>query len=72
MKKPYKVGLPAKSLAQWAEIESDRFVDPVFRLFHTELETVYEEKKQDTDNGGRIIGTAGDELLYKVHLMVNN
>ena len=30
----YKVGLPANRLAQWAEIEADRFVDPVFRLFH--------------------------------------
>ena len=63
----YKVGLPANRLAQWAEIESDRFVDPVFRLFHTELETVYEEKNRTLDNGGRIIGTAVDELLYKVH-----
>ncbi|HBW82474.1 MAG TPA: hypothetical protein DEF79_00390 [Gammaproteobacteria bacterium] len=54
-------------MAQWAEVESDRFVDPVFRLFHTELETVYEEKNRTLDNGGRIIATAVDELLYKVH-----
>ncbi|MCY4357080.1 MAG: insulinase family protein [Gammaproteobacteria bacterium] len=63
----YKVGLPANRLRQWAEIESDRFIDPVFRLFHTELETVYEEKNRTLDNAGRIIGTAVDELLYKVH-----
>lgn len=63
----YKVGLPANRLQQWAEIESDRFVNPVFRLFHTELETVYEEKNRTLDNGGRIIGTAVDELLWKVH-----
>ncbi len=63
----YKVGLPSNRLQQWAEIESDRFVDPVFRLFHTELETVYEEKNRTLDNGNRIIGTAMDELLYKVH-----
>jgi len=63
----YKVGLPSNRLAQWAEVESDRFVDPVFRLFHTELETVYEEKNRTLDNGGRIIATAVDELLYKVH-----
>ncbi|NKB32573.1 MAG: hypothetical protein GKR91_05695 [Pseudomonadales bacterium] len=63
----YKVGLPANRLQQWAEIESDRFVNPVFRLFHTELETVYEEKNRTLDNGDRIIGTAIDELLYKVH-----
>ena len=63
----YKIGLPSNRLHQWAEIESDRFVDPVFRLFHTELETVYEEKNRTLDNAGRIIGTAIDELLYKVH-----
>ncbi len=63
----YKIGLPSNRLEQWAEIESDRFVNPVFRLFHTELETVYEEKNRTLDNAGRIIGTAIDELLYKVH-----
>lgn len=63
----YKVSLPSNRLQQWAEIESDRFVNPVFRLFHTELETVYEEKNRTLDNGDRIIGTAIDELLYKVH-----
>ena len=63
----YKVGLPSNRLRQWAEIEADRFVNPVFRLFHTELETVYEEKNRSLDNGDRIIGTAVDELLWKQH-----
>ncbi len=63
----YKVGLPSNRLHQWAEIESDRFVNPVFRLFHTELETVYEEKNRTLDNKDRVIGTAIDEMLYKVH-----
>lgn len=63
----YKVGLPANRMAQWVEIESDRFIDPVFRLFHTELETVYEEKNRTLDNASRIIGTAIDEMLFKVH-----
>ncbi|MEX2468768.1 MAG: insulinase family protein [Pseudohongiellaceae bacterium] len=63
----YKVGLPSNRLQQWAMIESDRFVNPVFRLFHTELETVYEEKNRTLDNASRIIGTAVDELLYKEH-----
>ena len=63
----YKIGLPSNRLQQWAEIESDRFVNPVFRLFHTELETVYEEKNRTLDNGDRIIGTAIDEMMFKVH-----
>ncbi len=63
----YRVGLPANRLRQWAEIESDRFVDPVFRLFHTELETVYEEKNRSLDNRGFIIYTALNELLFPAH-----
>ncbi len=63
----YKIGLPSNRLRQWAEIESDRFINPVFRLFHTELETVYEEKNRTLDNGDRIIGTAIDEMMFKVH-----
>lgn len=63
----YKIGLPANRLRQWAEIESDRFVNPVFRLFHTELETVYEEKNRTLDDAGRIIYTAMLETIFKVH-----
>ncbi len=63
----YKVGMPSNRLRQWAEIESDRFADPVFRIFHTELETVYEEKNRSLDNRGRIIYSAMSEELYKVH-----
>lgn len=63
----YKVGLPSNRLMQWAEIESDRFINPVFRLFHTELETVYEEKNRTLDNKSRLISSAIDEMLFKVH-----
>ncbi|MGI9250384.1 MAG: M16 family metallopeptidase [Pseudohongiellaceae bacterium] len=63
----YKVSLPANRLAQWAAVESDRFINPVFRLFQTELETVYEEKNRSLDSAPRIIGTAVNELLFKVH-----
>jgi predicted Zn-dependent peptidase len=63
----YKVSLPSNRLQQWAEIESDRFIDPVFRIFHTELETVYEEKNRSLDNRGFIIYSALSEMLYKTH-----
>lgn len=36
-------------LEQWAELNSERLIDPVFRLFQSELETVYEEKNM-SDN----------------------
>lgn len=63
----YKVGLPSNRLEQWAQIEADRFINPVFRLFHTELETVYEELNRSLDNADRVILYATDELLYKQH-----
>ena len=63
----YKIGLPSNRLRQWAELESDRFIDPVFRIFHTELETVYEEKNRSLDNRGFIIYTALNELMFKEH-----
>lgn len=63
----YKVGLPSNRLEQWATIEANRFINPVFRLFHTELETVYEEKNQSLDNRDRVSYYAISELLYKKH-----
>lgn len=36
-------------MVQWAEINSERLINPVFRLFQSELETVYEEKNMYGD-----------------------
>ena len=51
-------------MAQWAEINSERLVNPVFRLFQNELETVYEEKNMYGDFiGGKIM-----EVLLAIRL----
>ena len=63
----YKVDLPANRLIHWAKIESERFANPVFRLFHTELETVYEEKNRSIDNKDRLLNREVNNLLFKVH-----
>ena len=63
----YKVDLPANRLIHWAKIESERFANPVFRLFHTELETVYEEKNRSIDNKDRLLNREVNSLLFKVH-----
>ena len=44
--------IPSNELQRWAELEYERFSDMVLRIFHTELETVYEEYNmyQDQDN----------------------
>ncbi len=63
----FLVDLPANRLRQWAAIESERFRHPVFRLFQSELETVYEELNRILDNKGWLIQEAVDKQLYKVH-----
>jgi len=40
----YLEDIPSNQIEAWAMVEANRFSDPVFRLFHTELETIYEEK----------------------------
>ena len=37
-------------LHQWAELNSHRLMNPVFRMFQSELETVYEEKNRAADD----------------------
>ncbi|HQN02279.1 MAG TPA: pitrilysin family protein, partial [Candidatus Hydrogenedentes bacterium] len=63
----YKINLPVNCLEQWAALEADRFVHPVFRLFQTELETVYEEVNRALDNKDRIIQNAVNATLFKKH-----
>ncbi len=63
----YKVDLPSNRVEQWAKVEADRFTNPVFRIFHTELEIVYEEKNRSMDSGDRIISEAVNEALYQTH-----
>ncbi|MFZ4592579.1 MAG: insulinase family protein, partial [Ignavibacteria bacterium] len=43
--------IPSNQLGNWLNIESERFRQPIMRLFHTELEVVYEEKNRSMDNG---------------------
>ncbi len=47
----YTNEIPSNQLSNWLNIEAERFREPVMRLFHTELEVVYEEKNRSMDNG---------------------
>lgn len=40
----YVEDIPSNQIDNWARIQADRFENPVIRGFHTELETIYEEK----------------------------
>lgn len=46
----YVNDIPSNHLEKWLEIEAERFKNPVFRIFHTELEAVFEEKNISLDN----------------------
>ncbi len=63
----YVVDMPANRLDVWARVESQRFEQPVFRLFQSELEAVYEEKNRSLDNAERIINEAMNKKLYPEH-----
>ena len=63
----YMVTVPANHLKTWAKVESERFVNPVFRLFNTELETVFEEKNRSLDNKDRYFWKEFVKRVYKKH-----
>ena len=49
----YMNEIPANQLEKWITLEAERFRNPVFRGFHTELEAVFEEMNASTENGYR-------------------
>ncbi len=63
----YVNDVPSDELERWMMIESERFRECVLRLFHTELETVYEEFNRGQDNDGRQAYTKKNALLYPNH-----
>jgi len=44
--------IPSNSVEKWLALEGERYRNPVLRLFHTELEAVYEEKNISMDSDG--------------------
>jgi len=46
----YQENIPANAIEQYLAVQAERFRAPVLRLFHTELEAVYEEKNRGLDN----------------------
>lgn len=63
----YKNNIPNNELEKWLKIEKERFSALTLRLFHTELESVYEEFNRAQDNDGRIANYALMELLFPTH-----
>ena len=49
----YVEDIPSNQIDNWAKIQADRFKNIVIRGFHTELETIYEEKNMSLTSDGR-------------------
>jgi predicted Zn-dependent peptidase len=63
----YMNTIPANQLDRWIAVENERFSQLVLRLFHTELETVYEEFNTGQSNDRRQIIYTLNELLFPNH-----
>ena len=63
----YQEDIPSNELERWLMIESDRFANAVFRLFHTELEAVYEEKNMNMAKDSRTAYEKLHEALFPHH-----
>lgn len=59
--------IPSNELDKWLDVESERFSNLVLRLFHTELEAVYEEFNRGQDSDGRKQYQATLEGLFPTH-----
>lgn len=63
----YTNKIPANELDKWLHLESERFSQLVLRLFHTELEAVYEEFNRGQDSDGRQIQATLNAALFPTH-----
>lgn len=61
----YVNDIPANQIEKWVELEAERFSTVVPRLFHTELEAVYEEKNRGLDSDSRKVY---EELMASLFL----
>lgn len=63
----YTEDVPAGSFDKYLAVQAERFRNPQFRIFHTELEAVYEEKNRGLDNDGRKVNEKMFAELFKNH-----
>ncbi|RSK40193.1 insulinase family protein [Hymenobacter perfusus] len=63
----YQEDIPSNQLEKWAAVQAERLGEMVPRLFHTELEAVYEEKNRGLDSDFRKEYEALSASLYQQH-----
>lgn len=63
----YFSSFPSTQIYKWLELNSERFIKPVFRAFQPELETVYEEFNKGQDEQGRQVYQFTIKNLFPNH-----
>jgi predicted Zn-dependent peptidase len=63
----YMENFPSNNIEKYLMIQQERLRAPVLRLFHTELEAVYEEKNIGLDNGDNKVFESMFASLFKKH-----
>ena len=63
----YQEDIPSNQLEKWAAVQSERLKEMVPRLFHTELEAVYEEKNRGLDSDFNKEFETLNASLYPTH-----
>ncbi|PUZ20510.1 Predicted Zn-dependent peptidase [Chitinophaga costaii] len=63
----YEEDIPSNAIDKYLAVQAERFRNPVFRLFHTELEAVYEEKNRGLDNDQNKLHEALMGGLFPTH-----
>ena len=62
----YTDDVPSSSLDKYLTVQSERFRNPILRIFHTELEAVYEEKNRGLDSDdNQVFETLFAQLFQK-------
>jgi predicted Zn-dependent peptidase len=63
----YEEDIPSNTIDKFLAIQAERFRDPIFRLFHTELEAVYEEKNRGLDDDNTKMYLAMNYYVFPTH-----
>ncbi len=63
----YTDDVPATAIDKYLAVQGERFRNPILRIFHTELEAVYEEKNRGLDNDGNKVFEKLFDELFKNH-----
>ena len=63
----YNEDFPSNATDKFLALQAERFRKPILRIFHTELEAVYEEKNRSLDNDGSKLYESMSSLLFPTH-----